>query len=164
MSLVYWNDPVIWEMLVHDFSHLSVFSLQNLWSEGEKDKDDRSLLCKCDGSMFRIRIGWELIVEVIVFDWVYEMINQYFVNRIPFKILARVVLWDYFYLSLWIINVPSTTDKFADLSDKVWAVLTLVSDVAYYEALSSESRDKAIQKKQHASIEVYALTEQSFRL
>lgn len=110
MSLVYGNDPVIWEVLVHDFSHLGVFGVQDLWSEGKEHEDNRSLLSKCDRSVLGIRIGSELVVDVIILDRVDQILNQYSVDRIPVEILTRVVLWDYLYLSLWIVNVPSATD------------------------------------------------------
>jgi hypothetical protein len=80
--------------------------------------------------VFRIRIGRELIVDVIILDRIDQILYQNSVNRIPVEIFARIVLWHYLNLSFRIVHVPCATNKFADLINIVRAVLTLVSNVA----------------------------------
>jgi len=118
-------------------------------------------LSKSDGSVLRIRIGNELIIDVIIFDRIDQVLNQNSVNRIPVEVFARIVLRDYLHLCFRVVNVPCTTDKFADLVYIVGAVLTLVSNVAHDETLPSYSRDKSIQKEKHATVKMNGLTKQS---
>jgi hypothetical protein len=107
--------------------------------------------------VLRIRIGNELIIDVIIFDRIDQVLNQNSVNRIPVEVFARIVLRDYLHLCFRVVNVPCTTDKFADLVYIVGAVLTLVSNVAHDETLPSYSRDKSIQKEKHATVKMNGL-------
>ena len=114
--------------------------------------------------MFRIRIGRELIVDVIIFDRISQVLYQYSVNRISVEVFTGIVLWDYFNLCFRIVLIPCATDKFADLINIVGAVLTLVSNVAYDETLPSYGRHKSVHEEKHATVKMYGLTEQSLGL
>ena len=113
------DHPVIREMLVYYFSHLCVFLLKNSWTEPKQDKNILSLVGQGHGSMFRIRIGSQHFVNIIIFELVDEVFNHVSIDWEPAEIVNRVVLWDDLSLSLRIEKVPCVLAKLADFTDVV---------------------------------------------
>ena len=77
MTLVNCDHPIVWEMLVHNFSHLRILLFKDFRDKAEHQEDYGSLLGKCYGSMLWIRISRKLAVDIVIFDSVYQMFSEY---------------------------------------------------------------------------------------
>lgn len=75
VALVNRNDPVIREVLVDDLPHFGVLLLQDLGAEGEQDEDDLRLIAERDGPVFGVWICGKLVVDVVIFQRVYEHLD-----------------------------------------------------------------------------------------
>lgn len=67
--------------------------------------------------MLWIRIGCELVIDIIIFDRIDKILNQHSVNGVSDEVITRVVLRYYLTFGLRVILVASATYKLTDLID-----------------------------------------------
>ncbi len=70
MSLVDGDHPVVREVLVYYFSHLGHLFVEDLRDKAKENEEYRSLLGECDRPVFSVRVGWQLVVDVVIFNCV----------------------------------------------------------------------------------------------
>ena len=57
--------PVVWEVFVHNLSHLGLLVQENVWLKVEDDIQHGCLCCQCCWSVLRLRVGWDLVVHIV---------------------------------------------------------------------------------------------------
>ena len=105
LSTVDWNHPVVREMLVTNFAHLGILSLQNQRAEWKQGEQDLGLIRQGNAAALGlISVYRDHIVDVVVLHDVDQGLNKFLVKFEPCKVLCRVLsgissfLWALLYL------------------------------------------------------------------
>jgi hypothetical protein len=69
--------------------------------------------------VLRVRVGWQLVVDVIILNRVDKVLNEDTVDRVPREVVQGVVLREDFCLGLRVVGVACTSHQLANLIDKV---------------------------------------------
>ena len=110
MALVDGDHPIIWEMLVHYLSHLGHFLVKDLRYEAKQDEDDGGLLSESYGPMLSVRIGWQLVVNIIILNSIDEILYKATVETQSGEIVERIILRHHLLFGNRVPRVPSPPD------------------------------------------------------
>lgn len=97
LASINWDDPVIREMLVTNFSHLGILRFKDQWTKREKCKHDWCLTRESDAAMlWLIAVHSYHVVDIIIFHCVDQWFNKLLIQLKSTKVLLRILFWKNF--------------------------------------------------------------------
>jgi len=106
LAPVDWNDPVIREVLVTDFTHLRFLLQQNIRAKRQHREDNTCLLTKGNRSMWwLVTIDWDHIVDIIVLHRINELLDQLTIQLEPLEVSAGILLRNKLWTCILIVGV-----------------------------------------------------------
>lgn len=158
---VNWNDPVVWEVLVTNFTHLRLLLEQNIGAEWKHRKNDGCLLAKRNRSVGGlIAVDRDHIVNIVILHRVDQLFDQLAIQLKALEIGTWVLIRDKLLTRVFVVGVAGLLAKRNHEIGVLTGRARHIPNVAGDHSLASDAGNQFVEQQQHHSVVVNAFDEE----